>query len=92
MLHTGLVIDQDDGDLSIRDIRRVIWQEDVDYFMSVFSKDKILERTKNGGIYRIRYRLILGGEVVRITLRAGMVMEKDGPQLIVGVLRSAENE
>ena len=62
----------------------------MDYFMSVFSREKILEKTKNGGIYKIRYRLMIGGEAVKITLRAGMVLEKDGAQLIVGVGRSAD--
>ena len=75
---------------SVRDSREVICPEDMDYFMSVFSKEKILEKTKNGGIYKIRYRLLIGGEAVKITLRAGMVLEKDGAQLIVGVGRSAD--
>ena len=77
---------------SIREIREVILPEDYDYFISVFTKEKILRRTLNGGIYRIRYRLQIGQEFVKITLRAGMVMEKDGPQLIVGIGRSSEEE
>ena len=76
---------------STRDSKRVICPEDMDYFMSVFSKEKILKKTQNGGIYRIHYRLMIGGEPVKITLRAGMVMEKDGPQLIVGVGRATED-
>ena len=77
---------------SIRESRQVIYEDDFDYFMSVFSKEKILKKTQNGGIYKIRYRLMIGGVPVKITLRAGMVQEKDGPQLIVGVGRSSEEE
>ena len=40
----------------------------------------------------MRYRLMINGEAVKITLSAGMVHEKDGDQLIVGVGRSGEEE
>ena len=75
---------------SIRDIKGVIHPDDLDYFMSVFSKEKILDRVRSGSIYNIHYRLIINGEPTRISLRAGMVRERDGEQLIVGVSRSVD--
>ncbi len=75
---------------SICDSRDVVYPDDLDYLLRELTKEKILSRTKDGGVFKIRYRLMLNGEPVRITLRAGMVQEKDGPQLIVGVSRSAE--
>ena len=75
---------------SKNEIGNVIHPDDYDYFMSVFSKEKILERTQNNGVYKINYRLLLNNEPVQVSLRAGMVNEQDGPQLIVGVNRSSD--
>ena len=71
-------------------IRKVIHPDDYEYFLSVFSKKQILESTKGGKVYKINYRLILEDEPVPISLRACIVREQDGPQLIVGVNRSSE--
>ncbi|MBO4396495.1 MAG: EAL domain-containing protein, partial [Eubacterium sp.] len=71
-------------------IEAAIHPDDLEYFMAVFSRDQILEKVKNGRVYKIQYRLLLGGETEKVSLRAGLVMEKDGPQLIVGVSRSSE--
>lgn len=73
---------------SREEIVNSILPEDLDMFMEEFSRDKILEKTGNGGIFIMNYRLMLAGEPVKITLRAGIVNEKDGPQLIVGISRS----
>ena len=78
--------------MPIRDSKGVIYDEDLDYFLSVFSKDKILNKVQNGGIYNIHYRLIINNEPTRISLRAGLVKEKDGPQLIVGVSISSADD
>jgi len=77
---------------SLDEIKRAIHPDDIAYFLSVFSKEKILARVRNGKIYKIRYRLMLNGEPVMVSLRAGLVEEQDGPQLIVGLSRSSEDE
>ena len=51
---------------------------------------KNLDRVQKGEVYNIHYRLMINGEPTRISLRAGLVKEKDGEQLIVGVSRSVE--
>ncbi len=77
---------------SIRDAKAVIVPEDTEYFESNFSREQVLEKTKNGGIYTIHYRLVIDGKPVKINLRAGMVNEKDGPQLIVGVSKESKTK
>ena len=62
-----------------------IYSEDLDRFMSGFTREKVLEKTGKGEVYIINYRLVLSGKPVGVCLRAGLVQEKDGPQLIVGV-------
>ena len=75
---------------SRKEISMVICPEDLDYFKSAFTKEKVLKRTEKGQIFKIRYRLMIGGEPVKVTLRAGMTGENDGAQLIVGVGFSSE--
>ena len=77
---------------SIRDAKAVIVPEDTEYFESNFSREQVLEKAKNGGIYTIHYRLVIDGKPVKINLRAGMVNEKDGPQLIVGVSKESKTK
>ncbi|MCR5802182.1 MAG: hypothetical protein K6G57_07625, partial [Lachnospiraceae bacterium] len=77
---------------SIRDAKAIIVPEDTEYFESNFSREQVLEKTKNGGIYTIHYRLVIDGKPVKINLRAGMVNEKGGPQLIVGVSKESKTE
>ena len=55
--------------------------------MKEFSREKILKKTKQGEIFTMEYRLRLGDVVEKVGLRAGIVEEKDGPQLIVGLIR-----
>ncbi len=75
---------------SIRDSRDVVHPEDYPRLVRELTKEKILNKTRNGGLFNLRYRLILNGEPLPIILRAGMVPEKDGPQLIVGVCKYYE--
>ncbi len=76
---------------SIEEVRRLIHPDDMDYFMSVFSKEKILKKIGDGKVYKIRYRLLIHDAYERISLRMGLVREQDGPQIIAGVSRSSED-
>ena len=65
-----------------------IYFEDRDRFISEFSREKILTKTQKGEIFILSYRLVLSGKPREVCLRAGIVQEKDGPQLIVGISQS----
>ena len=71
---------------SRNEIEGVIAPEDYYYFMAEFTKENVLAKTKKGGIYTIGYHLMIAGQKTEINLRAGIVQEKDGPQLIVGII------
>ena len=75
---------------SFKESEGKIFPEDYDEFKKVFTKENVLEKTKDGSVFKIHYRLMIGGEPVRISLRAGLLQEKDGPQLIVGISRSVD--
>ena len=71
---------------SIEDSRRVIYLEDQDMFLSMFTKEKIMTAIRKYGLFTMNYRLLIDGEPQYVSLKAAIVEEKNGPQLIVGVV------
>ena len=65
-----------------------IFKDDVEYFLREFTKENVLEKTTRGEIFILEYRLRAGDSYQKVCLRASIVEEMDGPQLIVGVCRA----
>ena len=65
-----------------------IYKEDMEYMLKEFTKEKVLDKAKKGENVILQYRLITGDSYQKVCLRAGIVEEKDGPQLIVGVFKA----
>ena len=70
---------------SIYNARFLIYPDDMDILEDNLTKEKVLEKHENGEILTIKYRLLLSGVYTWVCLRAGVVKEKDGPQIIVGI-------
>ena len=68
----------------------IIYKDDIDYMLSEFTKENFLEKTKNGEIFTLCYRLRYGDSFQKVCLRAGLIEEQDGPQLVVGVFKVNE--
>ena len=47
-----------------------------------------MSQVKENGIYRIFYRIIFDGRVIPVCLKAALVEEDDGPQLLVGMAKA----
>ena len=62
--------------------------DDLESFLAGMSRETILETVEKGEVFVFRYRLKLNADYESLCLRAGLVREKDGPQLIVGVSRA----
>ena len=63
-----------------------IFPGDVDRVRSIFTKKNVLSVIEKNGLFTLNYRLMMGGkDPVHVSLRAAMVTESDGPQLIIGV-------
>ena len=54
-------------------------------FLSVFTKENVLADIERSGIFAVSYRLMIDGEPRYMRLKAGMVEEKNGRRLIVGI-------
>ena len=62
-----------------------IYFEDIDLLRTAFTKENILKSINETGMFTLNYRLMLKGMPNHVSLRAALVQEKDGPQLIIGV-------
>ena len=58
---------------------------DLDLFLSVFTKENIMEEIASSGIFTLCYRIMMDGRPLHVQLKAAMVEEKEGPRLIVGL-------
>lgn len=65
--------------------KKIVYLEDLDLFMSGFSKEKVLKQIRKNGVFSMNYRIVLAGEPIYVSLKAAMIEEKGGPQLIVGI-------
>ena len=62
--------------------------DDVPHIVREWSKENILRQIRRNGIYRIYYRIMFGERPIRVCLKAALVEEADGPQLIIGVTKA----
>lgn len=68
-------------------IQKIISEDELDTFLLLFTKQGMLEAIERDGIFKLRYRILINGKLTDVNLRAAMVREKDGPRVIVGVLK-----
>ena len=71
---------------SLRECSKLVYPEDLPHFREMFSRERVMEEIEKNGVYLLNYRLIIGGHPTYVALKAAKIMEKDGPQLIMGVV------
>ena len=60
--------------------------EDLDRFLAAFTRERVLAEARDGGLFTLDFRVVIGGSPIHAQLKASMVAEKDGPSLIVGLI------
>ncbi len=70
---------------SIKSGAKRIYADDFDMFSQSFTKDKVMNQIKENGLFSLNYRLMLRGTPTYVNLKAVLVEEKDGPQLVIGI-------
>ena len=65
-------------------MERAIYSEDKDRFMEIFTKEKVLAITERDGHFTTKFRLMLDGSPVFVSMKATLMEDKDGRHLIVG--------
>ncbi len=71
---------------TLRDCETFIYHEDLENFRKSFSREQVMAKINETGLYVNNFRLSFGEEVSYVTLKIAMVEEMDGPQLIVGII------
>lgn len=64
---------------------RVNYPEDLNRFLSSFTRENILSEIEKRGSFTLSYRILMEGRPLYVQLRASLVEEKDGCRLIVGI-------
>ena len=70
----------------VREAGRIYnYPADVDFFLSVFTKENVMAEIERTGIFTLAYRFVMEGSPIHVQLKAAMVEEEGHPRLIVGL-------
>ncbi|MER2151575.1 MAG: GGDEF domain-containing protein [Candidatus Limivicinus sp.] len=62
-----------------------IYSEDLNRFLSVFTKENVMAEIERSGIFTLHYRLMMDGRPNHVLLKVIMAEEKEGTRLLVGI-------
>jgi diguanylate cyclase (GGDEF)-like protein len=68
-----------------RDAHTFNHPDDLERFLSLFTKENVLSEIERSGIFSLSYRLLIEGEPSYVRLKAAMIEEEEGLRLIVGI-------
>lgn len=68
-----------------KEVLRFCEPEDLNRFLTAFTREKVMAEIARSGIFTLGYRLLLDGRSTYVQLKAAMVEEKEGQRLIVGI-------
>ena len=71
--------------LSRENIRRVAHPDDIENFLSSFTKENILKAKETSGVFTLTYRLIFDGKPTFVHMKATCMEDKDDPHIVIGV-------
>ena len=70
----------------VREVAKLFnYPEDLNRFLTAFTKENIMAEIGRSGIFTLGYRFMKDGKPIHVQLKAAMVEEKEGPRLVVGL-------
>ena len=60
---------------------------DLEPFREAFTRENVMRAIGERGLFSLSYRLMVGGDYTLVELRARIIEEPDGSELVVGVMR-----
>ncbi len=63
----------------------IVHMEDVSLCRMILNKESVMKEIRNSGFFSLEFRMLIKEEPRYVHLKAAVVNEKDGPQLIVGI-------
>ena len=82
-----LGVQKEGGDffnVSRKNMERLMHPDDLGRFLRVFTKENVLAIVRRDGHFTTKYRLMLGGEPVYVSMKATLLEEGGTSQLIIG--------
>ena len=71
---------------AVRDAARTFnHPDDLENFLTAFTKKNVMSDIERTGIFTFGYRLLMDGKPVHVQIKAAMVDEKEGRRLVVGI-------
>ena len=70
--------------VSRENMGRLIYPDDRDRFMAVFTKERVLSILKQDGIFTTKYRLMIDGVPTYISMKATLLEDENGSHLVIG--------
>lgn len=65
--------------------RRVIWPEDLERYLRVFTKENVMRAVREEGSFCMQYRLNMNGEPLPVFLRLSSMKQGSGQRLVAGI-------
>ena len=62
------------------------YPQDLNRFLSIFTKENVLAEIERSGIFTWGYRIMMDGKPLHVHMKAVMVEEKEGQRLVVGLV------
>ena len=60
--------------------------DDLEYFLSAFTKEKVMAEISRFGLFTLDYRIMMDGSPLHVQLKAALVDEEEGTRLVVGLI------
>ena len=79
-------------DQVITDGEKVLYPEDKERLLNIFTKDNVLREIRQHGLFIHNYQLLIEGRYVPVSLRATLLREEDGEKILFGVNRLFSKE
>ncbi len=70
--------------VSRKNMSRLIFEDDRDRFMAVFTKERLMSILKRDGSFTMKYRLMFGDNPIWVSMKATLLTDEDGQHLIIG--------
>ena len=75
---------EDFFNLSRRNMERLIYPGDRERFLGTFYKEKVMSILERDGSFTMKYRLMMDGSPMWVSMKATLLVDKDGRHLIIG--------
>ena len=66
--------------------RKLVCPEDLDRYLSLFSKEGVLDQIQKNGIFSLSYRLMVYGKPMHVQFKAAMTEEEKEQRIIAGII------